>query len=144
MTIATRGRNLDAGVGLLAHDARRRPAGGAGGDGGPDLAGDADVMHRTNALGLDRDDRASIVRGLANMDVERDLAEPGNAAQLGFLPRAAMAEDRRDLVAGRAAEARHVFDQPEQRDVDLLEHRDGAPRVDQGDVLRRRDDDGTG
>ena len=29
---------------------------------------------------------------------------------------------------------------PKQRDVHLLEHRDAAPRIDQRDVLRRRDD----
>ena len=64
--------------------------------------------------------------------------------RFGFGPRAAMAEDRRDVVAGRAAEARHVFDQAQDRNAHLLEHRDAAPRVDQGDVLRRRDDDRAG
>ena len=33
---------------------------------------------------------------------------------------------------------------PEQRNFDLLEHRDAAPCIDQRDVLRRRDDDRAG
>ena len=52
-----------------------------------------------------------------------------------------MAEYRRDMIASRATETRHVFDQPEQRDVHFLEHGDAAPRIYQCDILRCRDDD---
>src|SRR4051794_5132611 len=97
-------------------------------------------MPGMNALRLGRYNRASVVRGLADLDVERDLAEKWNAAQVGFMSCAAVAEYGRDMVAGRAAKARHVFDRAEQRHVHLLEHRDAAPRIDQRDVLRSGND----
>ena len=45
------------------------------------------------------------------MHIERDLTQEWNSAPFGLPPRAAVAEDRCDTVAGGAAVARHVFDQ---------------------------------
>src|SRR6266481_1887767 len=109
------------------------------GDCRPDVAGDVDVMPRMNAVGLGRDNGASVVGGFADRDIERYLAEKWNSAHFGLVPCATVAEYWRDLMAGRAAKARHVFDQSQQRHVYFLKHRDAPPRVDQGDVLRRRD-----
>ena len=53
-----------------------------------------------------------------------------------------MTEDVGPLAAIRADEIAHVLDDAEHRHVDALEHGDAAPRVDQREVLRRRDDDG--
>src|SRR5439155_9017194 len=130
--------------GSLDDDARGRLACCARGDRRPDVAGNIDVAHRMNAGGFDGDNRASVVGGFANLYVERDLAEIWNSPRFGITPRAAVAEYRGDMVAGRATEARHVFDQSQQRYVDFLKHRDGAPRIDQRDVLRRRDNDCAG
>ena len=66
----------------------------AGHDRGPYFARDADVMLRMHAVGLDRDNRAAVVGGLANLDVERYLAQKRNPAALGLGPRAAVTEDR--------------------------------------------------
>ena len=56
------------------------------------------------------------------------------------VPRAAVRENVGAAAAMRAEEIAHVLDDAEERHLDLLEHRDAAPRVDQRQILRRRDD----
>src|SRR5207302_5917238 len=107
---------------LLDDDARWRPVRRAGRDGCPDFACDFDVVSRMDTVRLGCDDRAAVVGGFANLRIERDLAEKRNAASFGLQPRAAVPEDRRDMVASRAAEARHVFDQSQDRYVNFLKH----------------------
>jgi len=51
--------------------------------------------------------------------------------------RAAVAEDIRSSAAMRTLEITHVLDNAENRHVDLPEHREAAPRVDQRKILRR-------
>ena len=55
-----------------------------------------------------------------------------------------MAEDLAALAAIGAEEIAHVLDDAEHRHVDLAEHVEALARVDQRDVLRRRDDHGAG
>ena len=76
--------------------------------------------------------------------MQRDLAEERHAELVGFLAGAAMAEDLRALAALGAEEIAHVLDDAEYRHGDLAEHVQALARVDQRDVLRRRDDDGAG
>jgi hypothetical protein len=45
------------------------------------------------------------------------------------------------MAAVRADVHRHVLDDAEDRDADLLEHLEALARVDERDVLRRGDDD---
>src|SRR6476659_2628016 len=96
-------RTIGAG-GSLDDDARRRPACRARGARRPNRGCESDVVLRVHTVGFDGDDRASLVGGGTDLDVERDPAEIGNAARFRFLPCAALAEDRRDMVAGGAAE----------------------------------------
>ena len=87
----------------------------------------------------------ALVAALAEEDVERDLAEEGNAHRFGLAPGAAAAEDVDPLVAGRVEEAlgvdqlvrlrpaavaqvgddveeRHVLDHPQHGHFQLAEH----------------------
>jgi hypothetical protein len=84
------------------------------------------------------------VAGGADLHVERDFAEEGDFQFFGFRTGAAAAEDVVALAAAFADEAAHVFDHAEDGDVDRVEHRDGPLGVEQGDLLRRADDDGAG
>src|SRR5260370_15920820 len=88
------------------------------------------------------DDRAALVGGLADEDVERHFAEELGAQSLRLAPRAAMAEDVAALAAMRAEEIAHVLDDAEHGHVDLAEHVEAFARIEEGDVLRRRDDYG--
>ncbi len=55
-----------------------------------------------------------------------------------------LAEDVALVAALRADVDRHVLDDAEDRDADLLEHLEALARVDERDVLRRGDDHGAG
>ena len=55
-------------------------------------------------------------------------------------PGAAVAEDVALVAAVRADEGAHVLDDAEHRDVDLAEHVEALSGIQQGDVLRCRDD----
>ena len=110
----------------------------------PDALGDGAIDLGVRAVGIGDDDRVAAVGGLADGDVERHLAEEVAAELLGLAPRAAMAEDLAALAAMRAEEIAHVLDDAEHRHVDLAEHVEALARVEQRDVLRRRDDDRAG
>jgi len=97
-----------------------------------------------HAARLADDDRPAAVGGLADRGVERDLAEEVAAHLLRRRARAAMVEDIGALAAMGAAEIAHILDDPEDRHVDLAEHVETLAGVEQGDVLRRRDDDRAG
>ena len=68
----------------------------------------------------------------------------GTPSFFGLGRHAAMAEDMRLVAAVRADIGRHVLDQPEDRRLERLEHVDRLARIQQRDVLRRRDDDRAG
>ena len=91
-----------------------------------------------------RDDGRAAVGSVADDDVERHFAQERNAERLGLAAGAGVREDVGASAAMRAEEKAHVLDDAEKRSVDLLEHRDRAARVDQREVLRRRDDDRAG
>src|ERR1700742_5191743 len=88
------------------------------------------------------DNRGPAVRSGANRHVQRNLAEERYSEALGLMTRAAMPENIRLRSAVRTLEIAHVLDDAEHGHVDLLEHRQSPPRVDQRQILRRRDDDG--
>src|SRR6201989_3676100 len=85
--------------------------------------------------------RRSRIGGGPDRHVQRDLAEERHAEPLRLMPRTAMTEDVRSGAAMRALEVAHILDNTEHGDIDLLEHREPTPRVDQGKVLRCRNDD---
>ena len=94
------------------------------------------------AIRLGRNHRQAGIGLLANVDVQRDFAKEWHAKALGLMTRPAVAEDIAAGATLRAQEIAHVLDNAEYWHVDPLEHRDGAARIDQCKVLRRRNDDG--
>ena len=88
--------------------------------------------------------RLAGVGGFAQAHRQRQAAEEGDSQPLGLGLGAAMAERVRQLAAMRAFVAGHVLDHPGDRHLHLLEQIDRPRRVDQRQVLRRRDDDRAG
>lgn len=90
-----------------------------------------------NAVGRRRRDRGAGIRGTANVQQQRDLAQKFRAqpGRLGLRP--AVAENLGAMAAVRTTVEAHVFNQTENRHLGLLEHAHPAARVDQGNVLRR-------
>jgi hypothetical protein len=76
--------------------------------------------------------------------MQRDLAEEGHAQALSLFARAAMAEDFGPLAAMGAEEIAHILDDAEHGHLDLAEHVETLAGIEQGDVLRGRDDDRAG
>ena len=74
---------------------------------------------------------------MAHLGVDRHLAEEQGAELLGQLLAAAAREDLVVVPARRADVVAHVLDDAEDRDLDLLEHRDRLDDVDERDLLRR-------
>src|SRR5262249_2350896 len=134
------------GGGLLDDDARRLALAVAEcrGDLVPDTRGDGLKGPGVRTVWLGDDDRMAAVGGLADREVGRDSAEELGAELLGFPAGAAMAEDVAALAAMGAEEIAHVLDDAEHGHVDLAEHVEALARIEQRDVLRRRDDDGAG
>src|SRR5262245_22398662 len=106
--------------------------------------GDPQIRLRDGRLRISRDDGPSRIAAEGDLRVERDLAQERDAELLGRPPAAAVLEDLLAVPALGAQVVRHVLDDAEDGDVDLLEHREALARVDERDVLRRRDDDGPG
>src|SRR5947208_9151501 len=101
---------------LLDDDARRRAAGGGfARDFLPDLGGDVAEGLRVGRIRLRHGDRAALVRGFADREIERHLAKEIGAEPLGFAARAAMREDVAALTAMRAQEIAHILDDPGHR-----------------------------
>src|SRR5258706_9679138 len=109
--------------------------------------------HLARDVAVDGGDRALGVRNhaglagiglLADADVERQRAEEFHVVVLAHLLAAAGAEDVLGVPALRADVDRHVLDDADDRDADLLEHLEALPRIDEGDVLGRGDDHGAG
>src|SRR5262245_37916876 len=73
--------------------------------------------------------------------MERDFAEEWQTKTLRFMARPAVAENVRARIAVRALEVAHVLDNTESGYIDLSEHGDTAPRIDQRQILRRRNKD---
>src|SRR5579863_5673035 len=96
-----------------------------------DLGPDRPVDRRMRAIRLALDDRGPAVGGGADRHMQRYLAEERHGQTLGFVARAAMAENIRLRAAMRALEITHILDDAEHGHVDLLEHRQSAPRIDQ-------------
>src|ERR1700739_4967570 len=91
---------------LFDDDPRRRTALGVGaGDLLPDPGGDATEDERMRVVGLGDGDRCSSVEVLADPDVRRPLAKNLGPEPLGFLARAAVAED---LAAAAAMGAQEI------------------------------------
>src|SRR5208283_2449810 len=63
-----------------------------------------------------------------------------DAELLGLPLRACVREDFGAATAMRAEEVAHVLNDAEERHLNLLEHGDAAPRVDQRQIVGRRDD----
>ncbi len=104
----------------------------------------AAMRRKTSACGLSG---SATVIGLPLSEVSRIAMSSGTSprnsmpSRSASLAGAAVAEDLAAPAAMRAQEIAHVLDDAEHRHVDLLEHVQPLARVDEGDVLRRRDDD---
>ncbi len=98
-----------------------------------------DLGHRP--VGVRYDGRLARVRLAADRLVERQLSQKLGAVFLRHALGTARAEDVALVPALRADVKRHVLDDAEDRDADLLEHLEPLLGVDQRDVLRRGDDD---
>ena len=85
----------------------------------------------------------AFVTGLAHGHFDGDLTKEGDAEALGFMIAAAFAKDVIGLAIARAEEVAHVFDDAEDGDIDFLEHGHGFAGIDQGDLLRGGDNDGS-
>src|SRR6202012_5663039 len=125
-------------------DARRGAAGTLGRDFGPHPGGDLAEQLCVRRAWFGNGHGTALVGGPADLQAQRHLAEKLGAEPGGFAPGAAMREDFTTLAAMWTEEIAHILDDPENRHVDLLKHRKPAARVDERDVLRRRDDDGAG
>ncbi len=80
----------------------------------------------------------------ADARIDFDFAEDGHAVSDRGFRAFAVAEDVDGLVAVRADEGAHVFDDAEDFDVDLAEHFDGFANVGEGDGRWSGDNDGAG
>src|SRR5262249_28527006 len=72
--------------------------------------------------------------------MQRNLAEERNTLPLRLVARPAMAENIRARAALRAEEIAHILYNPKHRNIDAVEHGNSAPRIDQREILRCRDD----
>src|SRR5436190_13309556 len=116
-------KTVETACALAHHDARRRPRPAlVGGELLPHPAGDVPVDLGVRAVGLGDHDRMAAVGAHADVEMQRHLAEEGDAELFGFLARAAMAEDLRPLAAFGAEEVAHVLDDAEHRYRHLAEH----------------------
>src|SRR6185312_9132139 len=129
-------------LGLLHHDFGR--GGRFGAELARDLHGHAAEDLRVFAVGRRGDEGPAAVRGFADREIERHFAEKRHAEFLGLVARTAMRENIGALAAMRAQEIAHVLHDAENRHFDLAEHGDALARVDQREVLWRRDDDRAG
>ena len=76
--------------------------------------------------------------------IEGDLSQKGDRIFLGQLAATATLEDIGYLPAVWADKATHVFNNPEQIQIELVAETDRLLNIDQSDVLRRGDHNGTG
>src|SRR5258705_13911282 len=96
-----------------------------------DLGPDRTVNRRVLPFRLAVDHRIARIGGGADRHVQGDFAEERHAEFFGLVPCAAMAEDVGPGAAMRALEIAHVLDNAEHGHVDLPEHRQSAPCIDQ-------------
>ena len=83
--------------------------------------------------------RTAGVGAFPDFQLQRHTAEIGDAVLFGLVHRPAMAKNIRARPAGRAQEITHILDQTQNRHIDALEHGNAAPRIDQSQILRCRD-----
>src|SRR5271169_5355938 len=99
---------------LFDDDAGWGPADGVGaGDFFPDARGDGAEDERVRVVGVGDGDRVARIRGLADLEVERNLAEKLGAEAVGLEAGATVAEDLAAAAAMRAQEIAHVLDDAE-------------------------------
>src|SRR3984893_18604482 len=112
-TVTSRSRMLSS-VRLLDDDPRRRTAHGVGsGDLLPDAGSHLPEDERVRIAEFGHGYRGTRIGGLADLEVERHLAEKLGAEPLGLQAGAAMAEDLAAAAAMRAQKIAHVLDDAE-------------------------------
>src|SRR5207302_686256 len=132
---------------------RRRAAAGTGGRSGAapaagerservtDAPGDGREGLGRRRAGIGRDDRPAGVREIGQLRLQRHLTEQRDAKLVREPRAAAGAKDLRALTAVGAHEVAHIFDYPQHRDADPLEHLRAAQGIPHRHLLRRGDDD---
>ena len=88
------------------------------------------------------DERLSLIGPPDDLRVHRDSAEEGHAHLLGHGLPAAAFEDLDHFLAVRADKPAHVFDHPQNGNLELTAEIDGLSHVLKGEILGRRDDHG--
>src|ERR1700730_12688048 len=96
-----------------------------------DRPGNRKVGSCDAALRISGDDRASRVPPERDLGIERNLSEERNLQELRGLLSAAMLDDLLAMSTLRTDEVGQVLDNPEDRNVDLLKHREPLAGVDQ-------------
>src|SRR5690606_19173754 len=110
-------------------------------DAGANTGRNLTIDFRLRAVGLSGDDRQARVRSFTDVHDERHFAQKRHTEPLGFLPCTAMGENIRPLAAMRTDKIAHVLDDAEHRHIDLAEHGNAAPRIDERKILRGRYND---
>src|SRR5690242_11487394 len=103
--------------------------------------GDFTIVLGVLAIRRGRHDRRAAVGFLADRDIEGYFAQEWDSESLSLAPRAAVTEYVRARAALWADESAHVFDDAKDRHIDPPKHGNAAPRIDQGKILRGRNDD---
>src|SRR5579859_5378135 len=114
--------------------------GGDLGEAGSDGAGEGVEALRSGSGFAEGSDGFAGVPADADARIDFDFAEDGNAVGDGGFGAFAVAENVDGLVAMRAAEGAHVFDDAENFDIHLAKHFDGFADVGEGDRGRGGDD----
>ncbi len=109
-----------------------------------EMAGDGVELRGVRRFGTGESDGHAGVAGLADLGDQLDGAEERDVELLRGALGAAAGEDVDLVMAVRAGEVRHVLDDAEDFDVDLVKHFEGLARVLQRDVGGGGDDDGSG
>ncbi|KAG0192387.1 hypothetical protein DFQ28_009340 [Apophysomyces sp. BC1034] len=128
--------------GILDHDGRKFRAHVARQlrDADRDPARDVTIDASDAPVRVGGHSRASSVGLLANADVQRQAAEQWHIILPADALAAAGAEDMLGVAAMGADMDAHVLNNAQDRHADLLEHLQALSRVEQRNVLRRRDD----
>ena len=93
------------------------------------------------ATGEFEDDGFAAVTTGADIGIEGDLSEQGNAELFGLFDSAVVAENIVASAAMRAEVVAHILDKTEDANIDFLEHGDAARDNFHGNFLRSGDDD---
>src|SRR4029079_12085929 len=98
-------------------------------------------LGRHGGLSIFSHNRNPTVPRFARGDIDRNLAKQRDAESFRLAFAAATAKNMIAFAVGRRGKITHVLNDPEHRDIDLLEHGSGFASIDERNFLRRGYDD---